>query len=153
MEEDRQPVKKCGGEGLLWVLLTPFILPSSPRTLGRKQWILGMENMAMFVPHSWPFQLPSAPSHLLRWPWGGRSSNQGSFSVSPQRSDCCDQRLQRRRLAKQRALCTERKHQVCAGQPRGLSRAEEATPAGALFYILFSAWFLLLLLLAFMWLL
>lgn len=34
----------------------------------------------MFVPQaSWPFQLPSALSYVWRWPWGGRSPNQGLF--------------------------------------------------------------------------
>uniref|UniRef100_A0A8C8WYX2 Proline rich 5 like n=1 Tax=Panthera leo TaxID=9689 RepID=A0A8C8WYX2_PANLE len=64
--------------------------------------------------------LPQAPATLHELPGAQRSAPLPSHTAGPaaelqlgleQRADCRDQRLQRGWLAKQRTLCTERKHQ------------------------------------------
>lgn len=69
-----------------------------------------MDNTAMSV--LWVFHLPWFLSCLLMWPQKFKSLTL-SCLISLQCPDCSDQCFQRGRFAKQRALCTEWKHQVC----------------------------------------
>lgn len=66
-----------GGGGTSFGL---FLLPSSPRTRGRKCWIPGMEIVACVCATGF-LALPAAfsPELLVEMSPGGRSSNQGSF--------------------------------------------------------------------------